>query len=185
MRMIRRADDHSIDVLARDDLEIVLVHVDRRCCAAGIAIELLDERFTIARARAVDVAHGDDVDSARLERPWNVMAARNTSAADLADAQPLGRCIGAEHACRHDQREAESGGSNGNCPTEVAAGEGGPGGLLHAGTLLIDRSTQWRLGHTAGSGAESLEKGEFDNRERSSPARRCLLFDIETSIGRY
>src|SRR5512138_1898747 len=133
MRMVRRADDDGIDVLALDELPIILIGPDLRCRPTGIAIELFGELLALARPLAVHIAHRDEVDAAGFEGTGHVVPARDAAAPDLPDAQPITRSRRAKDTRRHDEGEGECAGRRGHALAEFSTGDRSWRAFLHAG----------------------------------------------------
>jgi hypothetical protein len=92
MPVVRRADDDGVDVLACDELAVVVERPDlRRLVVTLVRVRLLDELHAVGDTFAVEIAHGDVVGEIRLDHAGHVVALRDASEADLADANAIVR----------------------------------------------------------------------------------------------
>ena len=79
-----------------------------------------DGGFATGLTLGVEVAHGDNFREFRVGDAGHVVRLRAAARANVADANAVARCIGAEEPRWHDQRSDRCGGE---CrPHEIAAG---------------------------------------------------------------
>ena len=97
--VIRRADQHRIDIVARDDIAPIAM-----CGAVLVAVVFVDGPFRIAHPPRIHIADGGHVAVGRFEERTEVGVEGLAPHTDHADTDAVGRRGGSEQPRREDER---------------------------------------------------------------------------------
>jgi hypothetical protein len=121
--MIRQADDHRVNVRARQQFMVIRVNRDFRHAQIIIPMQLLHRRLAGRRAFGIQIAHRHHVRQIRLHHARHVMNGGNPAATNMPDPHAIARRIGPEQAAGNNQRKRQRTRSYSRPPQKIPARE--------------------------------------------------------------